>query len=82
MGVSLKGSGEYNLENYVEGFLPANDETTPQVVFITHKVTKIGMHLLRYHLSPPKLDTINLTTQKVDATYFSVPGSFLLVLHQ
>ena len=29
--------------------LPANDEATPQVFFITHEVIKIGAYL-RYHL--------------------------------
>ena len=54
MGVSLKGSGEYKPQN-AEGFLPANDEATPLVVFITHEVTKTGVCLMRHHFIPPEL---------------------------
>ena len=59
VGTSLKGSGEYTPRN-AEGFLPANDEATPQVVFITYEVTKTGVRLLRYHLIPPKLHKLTL----------------------
>ena len=59
-----EGSGEYKPRN-AEGFLPANDEATPQVVFITHEVTKTGVCLLRYHLIPPELH--KFTSVKVDA---------------
>ena len=44
MDISLKGSGEYKPQN-AEGFPHANDEATPQVAFITHKVTKTGVCL-------------------------------------
>ena len=73
MGVSLKGSGDYKPLN-VEGFLPADDEATPQVVYITHKVTETSVHFIT--------SFTKLTSVKVDATYFSVPGSLLLPVVQ
>ena len=54
VGISPKGSGRYR-HRIPEGFRPASDEATSEVVFINHELTKTGVCLLKYHLIPPEL---------------------------
>ena len=53
MGINLRGSAEYKCKK-AEDFPPANDEATSLVVFITHKLPKTGMGLLKYRLKYTK----------------------------
>ena len=54
MGTSPESSGVYRRQ-IPEGFPPAIDEATSQVVYINHELTKTDVGLLKYCLIPPKL---------------------------